>query len=54
MDKIVPFGVSPKLYYQGKENYQTRCGSILTILTGISLIFAIIFYGRELITKENP
>lgn len=26
----------------------------MTILTGISIIFAFIFYGRELFEKENP
>lgn len=54
MEKIDIFGISPRLYFQGKGLYQTKCGSILTILTGATIILSFLFYGSEMFLKENP
>lgn len=54
IEKIDVFGISPRLYFQEKGLYQTKCGSILTIFAAIIISFAFLFYGSELYLKENP
>lgn len=45
---------SPTLFIQRNSSFSTLIGGLVSILLGISFIVCILYFGLELINKQNP